>query len=63
MKTIIIYFYYTISILAQPNNGEIKYVQIINNYKIKSVLYFNSNESIYKNTILKENKEFDINID
>ena len=52
MKTIIIYFYYTISILAQPNNGEIKYVQIINNYKIKSVLYFNSNESIYKNTIL-----------
>ena len=62
MKTIIIFFYYSISIMAQPNNGEIKYVQIINNYKINSILYFNSDESIYKNTILKENKEFDINI-
>lgn len=63
MKTILLYFYFTISILAQSNKGEIKYVQIINNYKMNYILYFNTDESIYKNTILKKNKEFDINIE
>jgi hypothetical protein len=63
MKIILLYFCFTISILAQSNNGEIKYVQIINNYKINSVLYFNSDESIYKKNILTESKEIDLNIE
>jgi GLPGLI family protein len=63
LKTIVLYFYFTLSIIAQSNNGQIKYTQIVNNYKNKSVLIFDKEESIYKNAIFKEDKEFEVKID
>jgi GLPGLI family protein len=62
-KLLILNFYFTLSIRAQSNNGEIEYTQIVKNEKIKSVLYFTKEESIYKKNSIKSNKDFDINID
>lgn len=63
MKTLIIFFYLTISIVAQPNNGKVKYSSLINTNKNNCFLIFNKNESIYKIEIIKSKEKINIKID
>ena len=63
MKTLIIFFYLTLSIVAQSNNGKVKYTSIVNTNKNYCYLIFNKNESIYKIEIRKSKEKVNMEID
>lgn len=63
MKTIIIYFYFTLSIVAQSNNGQVKYTSLINYNKNNCLLIFNKDESIYKIEIIKSKEKVKVQLD
>jgi GLPGLI family protein len=63
MKTIIIYFYFTLSLLAQSNNGQVRYTSLVNTNKNNCLLLFNKDESIYKIEIIKSKEKVNAQVD
>jgi GLPGLI family protein len=63
MKTIIIYFYFTISFVAQSNNGQVRYTSLENTTRQNCLLLFNKDESIFKIEINKSKEKRTVNLD
>lgn len=63
MKTIIIYFYFTISFVAQSNNGQVRYTSLENTSRKNCLLLFNKDESIFKIEIRKNKEKVNVKLD
>jgi len=58
-KTVSIFFFFTFiayaNVFAQKTNGIVKYIQTNSTYQFKAKLYFTTNKSSYKFTIVEKN--------